>query len=197
MIAVVDSGVANLASVTSALHRLNAEARITSDPKMIQTADRVILPGVGSAAAAMARLRARNLVDTLQNLTRPVLGICLGMQLLFARSEEDGGTEGLAIIPGTAKRLPLAPDIRVPHMGWNTLKLLDAAHPLLKGVADNSFAYFVHGYAVPADAHTLASCDYGTTFAAVAGQGNFFGCQFHPERSSAVGSRILGNFLAL
>jgi glutamine amidotransferase len=197
MIVVIDSGVANLASVMAALRRLNAETEITSDAGKICAASHVILPGVGSAAAAMAQLQEKKLVDTICTLTQPVLGICLGMQLLFERSEENGGVNGLGILPGTVKLLPSSPNEPVPHMGWNTLKLNNSDHPLLHSVTDNSFVYFVHSYAVPCNPNTLALCNYGEDFTAVAGYRNFFGCQFHPESSSMVGSQILKNFLEM
>lgn len=197
MIAVIDSGVANLASVMAALSRLGVEAEVTADAAKIRAASRVILPGVGSAAAAMQQLRAKKLVDVLRNLTQPVLGICLGMQLLFARSEEGGGAEGLGILPGTVGLLSSSPDHPVPHMGWNRLTLRQPAHPLLKGVAEGSFAYFVHSYAAPESDITLATTDYGDNFAAIIGHKNFFGCQFHPERSSTAGKQILANFVGL
>ncbi len=196
MIAVVDSGVANLASVMAALQRLGADAIVTSDADVLAAADRVILPGVGAAAAAMARLNANGLGARLRTLTQPLLGICLGMQLLFTGSEENGGTEGLGVLEGTVRRLPAGPQIIVPHMGWNTLKI-ESPHPLLKGVDDGAFVYFVHSYAAGLGKHTLASCDHGMRFSAVVGQDNFFGCQFHPERSGAIGGRVLQNFLAL
>jgi glutamine amidotransferase len=196
MIAVVDSGVANLASVMAALQRLGADAIVTSNADTLAAADRVIFPGVGAAAAAMARLTETGLSAVLRNLTQPVLGICLGMQLLFSGSDESGGVASLGVFDGIVRRLPAGPHITVPHMGWNTLKI-DSAHPLLAGVEDGAFVYFVHSYAAAVGEHTLASCEHGTRFSAVVGQNNFFGCQFHPERSGAVGGKILQNFLAL
>jgi glutamine amidotransferase len=196
MIAVVDSGVANLASVMAALQQLGADAIVTSNADALAAADRVIFPGVGAAAAAMARLTETGLSAVLRNLTQPVLGICLGMQLLFSGSDESGGVASLGVFDGIVRRLPAGPHITVPHMGWNTLKI-DSAHPLLAGVEDGAFVYFVHSYAAAVGEHTLASCEHGTRFSAVVGQNNFFGCQFHPERSGAVGGKILQNFLAL
>jgi glutamine amidotransferase len=196
MIAVVDSGVANLASVMAALQRLGGDAIVTSNADALAAADRVIFPGVGAAAAAMARLTETGLSTVLRNLTQPVLGICLGMQLLFSGSDESGGVASLGVFDGIVRRLPAGPHITVPHMGWNTLKI-DSAHPLLAGVEDGAFVYFVHSYAAAVGEHTLASCEHGTRFSAVVGQNNFFGCQFHPERSGAVGGKILQNFLAL
>lgn len=196
MIAVVDSGVANLASVMGALHRLQVEAEITSDADKIRTADRVILPGVGAVDPAMRRLRSSGLVEVLRGLTQPVLGICLGMQLMFTSSEE-GQEPCLDVIQGKVVRLPATPEKPVPHMGWNEVKMHQAEHPLLKGVLDNSFFYFVHSFAAPSSAYTVASSNYGMDFTAIAASRNFFGCQFHPERSSLVGSRILKNFVEL
>lgn len=196
MIAVVDSGVANLASVTAALQRLGADAIVTSNADALVAADRVIFPGVGAAATAMARLTETGLSAVLCTLTQPVLGICLGMQLLFGQSEEGGGVDGLGVFDGIVRRLPAGPHITVPHMGWNRLKI-DSPHPLLAGVEDGAFVYFVHSYAAAVKKHTLASCEHGTRFSAVVGLNNFFGCQFHPERSGAVGGRVLQNFLAL
>ncbi len=198
-VAVVDSGVANLASVLAALRRIGAEAEVTADPARIEKAERVILPGVGAAAAAMAQLRRKNLHGLLPKLMQPVLGICLGMQLLFARSFE-GKTEPiqcLEIFSGDIRLIPAMPGMPVPHMGWNRLKPLQPEHPLLRGVADGDYAYFVHSYAAAPDDAAIATSDYGAPFSAIAARRNFFGCQFHPERSGAVGRRILENFMRI
>ena len=197
MIAVVDSGVANLASILAAMRRLDEDAQVTSDAQIIRGADHVILPGVGAAAAAMRQLQAKDLVEVLRTLRQPVLGICLGMQLLFARSEEGQDVSCLEVMPGRAKRLEVAPDRPVPHMGWNRIHADKADHPLLRHVADGSFMYFAHSYAVPAGESALASAEYGETFAAVVARDNYFGCQFHPERSGAAGRQIIENFLGL
>jgi glutamine amidotransferase len=196
-IAVIDSGVANLASVMAALNRLGAEAEITSHAEIIRSADRVILPGVGSAAAAMAQLRAKNLIEIVRSLMQPVLGICLGMQLLFTRSEENGGTDGLGILPGTVRLLRACPMTPVPHMGWNQLALRHPQHPLLRGIDDDGFAYFVHSYAVPESDIALATTDYGENISSIVAFRNFYGCQFHPERSGSLGSQILKNFMGI
>jgi glutamine amidotransferase len=143
----------------------------------------------------MARLQALGLVDVLRGLTQPVLGVCLGMQLLCAHSEE-GDVDGLGVIPATVQRLRATPGLRVPHMGWNRL-LPRTEHPLLDGVAAGEQAYFVHSYAVPLGEYTLAAVEHGQSFSAVVARGNFFGMQFHPERSAAVGMRVLRNFLRL
>jgi imidazole glycerol-phosphate synthase subunit HisH len=192
---IIDSGGANLASLQFALERLGARAVVTSDASEIAAAPRVLLPGVGSASDAMARLRRSGLAELLPTLRQPVLGICLGMQLLFERSAE-GMTECLGILPGTVRRLQAAPGRPVPHMGWNQLSH-SRPDPLLAGIEPGEYFYFVHGYAVPASEVTLAGADYGDAISAVVRRENFWGTQFHPERSAAAGARLLGNFLQL
>lgn len=194
-VVLVDAGGTNIGSVRYALQRLGVDAPLTSDPVAIRAAGKVILPGVGAAGPAMARLRTLGLVEVLRGLTQPVLGVCLGMQLLCARSEE-GEVDCLGLIPAVVRRLQPAPGVRVPHMGWNRLQTC-SEHPLLYGIAADAQVYFVHSYAVPPGDYTLASAEHGAPFSAVVARGNFFGMQFHPERSSAVGARLLCNFLAL
>lgn len=193
-VALIDSGGANIGSVRYALERLGVHARMTAEPAEIAAADRVILPGVGAAPAGMARLRELGLVEVVRGLRQPLLGICLGMQLLFESSDE-GDVECLGLVPGRVRRLPQAPGIRVPHMGWNTLRT-QRDDPLLAGIEPGGQAYFVHSYAAPVTADTLASCEHGTEFAAVVRRGHRFGAQFHPERSAAVGARLFENFLS-
>ena len=193
--AVVKLGIGNTASVMFALERLGAPARLTDDPVEIAEADRLILPGVGAAAHAMALIDRKGLRDVLKAFERPLLGICLGQQLLFERSEE-GNAEGLGLVPGAVTRLPASQHAPSPHMGWAKLSSL-ARSPLLEGVADASYAYFVHSYVCPLTESTIATAEYGRRFAAVVARGATFGCQFHPERSGAVGARILSNFLSL
>jgi imidazole glycerol-phosphate synthase subunit HisH len=195
MLAIVDSGGANIASVRFALERLGIASELTADPAVIRSAERVILPGVGSAQEGMRKLRARQLLDTIRSLTQPVIGFCLGEQLLFESSEE-GDTASLGLIPGRVTRIPEASGITVPHMGWNTLEVLRDT-PLLHGIARDARFYFVHSYAGPVNAHTLASATHGTPFAAVVQRGNFYGVQFHPERSGPAGAQLLKNFLTL
>ncbi len=192
---IIDSGGANLASLQYALDRLQVPSAVTSDPGRVRAAARVLLPGVGAAADAMARLQRAGLIDTLRALTVPVLGICLGMQLLYERSEE-GHTPCLGIVPGSVRRLIPAPGRPVPHMGWNSLEAL-IADPLLAGLGTRDYVYFVHGYAAPPGPDTLACVDYGAALSAVVRRGNFRGVQFHPERSGAVGARVLRNFLEI
>ena len=198
MIAIIDSGGANIASVIFALERCGATATLTTDAEMIASADKVILPGVGAAPVAMAQLQKAGLVDCIRGLTQPVLGICLGMQLLFERSEE-GDTALLGLIPGTVGAFQPAPGLSIPHMGWNRLLPTAgvAANPLLKGIDDGAHVYFVHSYFAPVSGDTVAACRYGADFTALVAHGNFMGAQFHPERSGPIGARILQNFLEL
>ena len=192
-VVLVDAGGSNIGSVRYALQRLGVEAELTGDAATIRAADRVILPGVGAAAVCMARLRELELVDVLRTLDTPLLGVCVGVQLLFAHSEEDD-TPCLGLLPGRVRKLPTAPGIRVPHMGWNTLHRTRNAS-LLDGIADGDHAYFVHSYAAAVDDDCLCSSEHGQRFAAVVQRGNVAGAQFHPERSGAVGARLLKNFI--
>jgi imidazole glycerol-phosphate synthase subunit HisH len=194
-IAIVAGGGANIASLQFALQRLEVRSTVSADADEIRAASHVILPGVGAAANAMSRLRQLGLDTVIPALTQPVLGICLGMQLLFEASQE-GDADCLGIIPGRASRLPDAADLPVPHMGWNTL---DIQRPcaLLEGIADGDYAYFVHSYAVDLSPVTVAGAHYGRAFSACVQWRNFYGAQFHPERSAAVGALLLDNFLGL
>ena len=198
MIAIIDSGGANIASIRFALERCGAEARLTADSAEIESADKVILPGVGMAATAMTQLHQHGLVECIRGLRQPVLGVCLGMQLLFEHSSE-GDTEMLGVLAGNCRRFAAAPGRSVPHMGWNRIRAIDSGnrHPLLTDVAEGAHVYFVHSYFAELSAHTIASCDYGEAFTAIVSDDNFMGCQFHPERSGSVGEQILRNFLAL
>ena len=186
---------ANLASLAFALQRLGCNAPISEDPERVRRASHVILPGVGAADAAMSRLEQAGFTELLPTLTQPVLGICLGMQLLFDASAEDEAS-CLGIIDGRVDALPQGPDLPVPHMGWNQLDF-DAKTPLLRNIANGDYAYFVHSYAAAAGTSTRATADYGVTFSAVVEQDNFFGTQFHPERSASLGATLLANFLEL
>lgn len=194
-VVIVANGGANIASLQFALERLNVPSSVSGDPDAIGAATHVILPGVGAAANAMARLRRDGLQDVIPKLRQPVLGICLGMQLLFESSDE-GDTRCLGIIPGRATRFTEAPGRPVPHIGWNTVEL-GRDSPLLAGMRSDDYAYFVHSYALPVTSATVASTRYGAPFAACVEWGNFFGAQFHPERSAALGARMLQNFLAI
>jgi glutamine amidotransferase len=192
-VAVIDAGGANLGSVRYALERLGIAPRIVRDADALCGAERVILPGVGAAPPAMAMLRERGFDIALRASQVPLLGICLGMQLLYECSEE-GDVDCLGLLPGTVRRLRPAHGVRIPHMGWNRLRRCRDT-PLLQGIADDAWAYFVHGYAAPAVEACVADCTHGDTFAAVVQRGRIAGAQFHPERSAAAGARLLANFL--
>ena len=194
-VVIVATGGANIASLQYALERLGVRAPVSADAARIRRASHVILPGVGAAADAMQRLSSSGLVDCIRELRQPVLGICLGMQLLFERSAE-GPTECLGVIPGAAARFDSGNGLLVPHMGWNSLQVL-ADSPLLAGLGSDPYAYFVHSYALPVGTATTATADYGGSFSACVSWHNFHGMQFHPERSALTGARALGNFLAL
>ncbi|MEP6906699.1 MAG: imidazole glycerol phosphate synthase subunit HisH [Pseudoxanthomonas sp.] len=192
-VALVDAGGANIGSVLFALQRLGVEAALTADARVICAADRVILPGVSTAAMVMGRLHALGLVETLRTLENPLLGVCVGMQLLYESSEE-GDVECLGLLPGRVAKLAVSPAIRVPHMGWNTLQPLRSS-ALVEGIGPLDQAYFVHSYAAPVTADCVLASDHGQAFAAVVQRGRVAGAQFHPERSASVGARLLRNFL--
>lgn len=194
-VAVVKLGVGNTASVMFALERLEARAVLTDEPARIADAERVILPGVGAAAHAMLLLREKGLRDVLAKFARPLLGICLGQQLLYDASEE-GDAEGLGLVNGRVTKLEASREAPSPHMGWSKIAR-NRDHALLEGVPQDAYAYFVHSYVCPVGQATVATASYGATFSAVVARGNVFGCQFHPERSGATGACILQNFLRL
>jgi glutamine amidotransferase len=194
-VVIVANGGANISSLQFALERLNVESHVSADAETIRAATHVILPGVGAASDAMVRLRRDHLHELLPTLRQPVLGICLGMQLLFEASDE-GHTQCLGIIPGRAARFAAAAGRPVPHIGWNTMDI-ERESALLVGLKVDDYAYFVHSYALPVSGATVASTRYGAPFTACVEWGNFFGTQFHPERSAAVGARVLQNFLAI
>ena len=192
-IAVINSGGANLGSVVHALHRLGAECLLTRDADEIRAAERVILPGVGSAGAAMAALHEAGLVEVIRSLTQPVLGICLGLQLLYESSAE-GEVACLGLIPGRVEKLQVDESLRLPHMGWNRLEWRAPDDPLARDLNDQDWYYFVHSYAAPVE-HAVATSRHGQPFAAVVRRNNFAACQFHPEKSATAGTRLLANFL--
>lgn len=192
-VAIIDSGGANIASLLYAFERLGVEAELTIDADRIRHAQRVLLPGVGAARDAMQRLRDGGLVDVIRNLTQPVLGICLGMQLLCDASEEDN-VDCLGIVPGVAKRLLVADNHPVPNMGWCATQGV-VPHRLLDDIEDGSYFYYLHSYALPVSDNTLATARHTEEFSAVVGKENFVAAQFHPERSSKAGANLLKNFL--
>jgi len=192
-IAIIDSGGANLASLLYALKRLDVDAQLTSDAEQIRQADGVLLPGVGAARDAMSRLGRNGLVDVIRDLEQPVLGICLGMQLLAEGSEEEN-VECLGVIPGVVSKLPASPSCPVPNMGWCMVGRT-ANHPILESITDGSYFYFLHSYALPPGDHTVATAKHAESFSAIVSHNNFVAAQFHPERSSEAGSQLLRNFV--
>jgi len=195
-VAIVDTGAGNLASLTFALDRIGAPAAITDDPDRVRRAARVIVPGVGAAGPAMARLRRSGLDEALRDRREPTLGICLGLHLLAegsAEAEPGDGTSGLGLLPGTARALDPAPGTRIPHMGWSRLELV-GSDPLLADVPEGAHVYFVHSFALPISDATVAVARHGRPFTAVARRDHVVATQFHPERSGAVGARILDRF---
>ena len=194
MIAIVDYKMGNLRSVENALKRLGAEFCVTADPAVIRSADRVLLPGVGNAAEAMQNLRDASLADVIRSLRRPVLGICVGMQVMCRHSEE-GDVDCLNIFDSHVKRFEPAADLKVPHMGWNQIGNLETK--LFKGLDGGSYVYFVHSYYPELCPDTIATTTHGKMFSAALKYENFYGTQFHPEKSGDVGERIIENFLKL
>jgi len=201
MIAIIDYQMGNLRSVQKALEKVGHAAEITSDARMLDRADKIILPGVGAFRDAIAELRKRDLVSPIQAAIgsgKPFLGICLGLQLLFDVSYEDGEYEGLGVLPGEVVRFRVPPEYKVPHMGWNQVRIIQPA-PLLEGITQGAHFYFVHSYhVVPADREVIAlEADYPEPFCAAVWRDNLFATQFHPEKSQADGLRLLRNFAEL
>jgi len=196
MIAIVDYGLGNLGSVTKGFRHAGAETVLTSDRAVLARADALVLPGDGAFAATMAEIRGRGLDGPLRDAVArgiPLLGICIGMQVLFEESEEHGSHDGLGLLPGRVRRFEGV--LPVPHMGWNRLAFR-GAHPLFEGIAPGSHVYFVHSYFCDAPEEvTLATSDYGRDFPAAVGRGSVLGVQFHPEKSQAIGLRMLENFV--
>ncbi len=192
-IAVIDGCGTNVASVLFALERLGKTYSLTADPKVITKASHVIIPGVSTAKRAMGQLQEKGLLQTILNCQQPVLGICSGMQILFDSSAE-GDVAGMGVFPQSVNKLP-QDGYPLPHMGWNKLIMKQPEHFLLNGITQLDHVYFVHSFAAPVVEHTVASCIYGVEFSAIVAKGNFYGTQFHPERSGKVGSMILNNFL--
>lgn len=190
---IVDSGTANFASVQFALERLGAKVEISADHSKIAAADRLFVPGVSTSAAVLDGLRERGILPILRAWKKPLLGICIGLQILFERSEEGGG-QALALLPGVVSKLAATQEHPIPHMGWDSLSVTPS--PLLEGIDDSAHVYFAHSYAAPVVSHTVATCTYGAqVFSALVSYGQMHACQFHPERSGPVGARFLDNFL--
>lgn len=194
-VVILDTGCANLSSVKWAIERLGFHPQVSRDKHQLLNADKVLLPGVGTARAAMQQLEERQLSALIKCFTQPVLGICLGMQILGQRSAEFGGVETLHLLDSETRLLQTG-DLPSPHMGWNQITA-QAGHPLFRHIAPESYFYFVHSFAMPISAGTIAQCEYGETFSAAIQNDNFYGVQFHPERSGAAGAQLLKNFLEL
>ncbi|MGB2078999.1 MAG: imidazole glycerol phosphate synthase subunit HisH [Vibrio sp.] len=199
-VVIIDTGCANVSSVRFAIERLGYQVSISADPDVILGADKLFLPGVGTASEAMKNLADRDLIRLIKQVKQPILGICLGMQLLGRLSHENilGKTshiDCLGICDGDVVKLDTQ-DLPLPHMGWNTVRA-EADHPLFAGISQDSYFYFVHSYGMPVGDYTIGQTDYGTSFSAAIQIGNFYGVQFHPERSSQVGAKLIENFLNL
>lgn len=201
MVAIIDYDAGNIKSVQKAIEYLGEDVIITRDPEVILNASRVILPGVGAFGDAMEKLHKYNLVDVIKEVVKreiPFLGICLGLQLLFERSDETPGVQGLGILKGEIKRIPDNGELKIPHIGWNSLSFPNKGR-LYDGISEESYVYFVHSYYLDAEDKNIvvATTEYGTTIHASVEQGNVFACQFHPEKSSSVGLKIIDNFLKI
>lgn len=194
-VVILDTGCANLSSVKWAVQRLGYDPIVSRDADTVLQADKLLLPGVGTAQAAMDQLRERELIQLIKACTQPVLGICLGMQLLGSESDESGGVKTLDIIEQPVLKM-VDLGLPLPHMGWNQITS-QAGNHLFRGIPDGAYFYFVHGYAMPVNEHTIAQCSYGEAFTAAVQKDNFFGVQFHPERSGAAGAQLLKNFLEM
>ncbi|WJV55555.1 imidazole glycerol phosphate synthase subunit HisH [Pectobacteriaceae bacterium CE90] len=194
-VVILDTGCANLSSVMYAVKRLGYEPQISREPDVVLHADKLFLPGVGTAQAAMDQLAERHLIDLIKACTQPVLGICLGMQLLGSRSDESGGIPMLGIVDTPVKQMEDR-GLPLPHMGWNQVAA-QRGHRLFRDIPDNAYFYFVHSYAMPVCANTIAQAQYGDAFTAAVQRDNFYGVQFHPERSGAAGAQLLKNFLEM
>ncbi|CAK1844281.1 imidazole glycerol phosphate synthase subunit HisH [Vibrio crassostreae] len=199
-VVIIDTGCANVSSVKFAIERLGYAVEISKEPEVVLAADKLFLPGVGTASEAMKNLQERNLVSLVKKVEKPLLGICLGMQLLGKLSQEKGQkadelVECLGLCDGEVRLLETG-DLPLPHMGWNTVTSTPN-HPLFKDIEEGEYFYFVHSFAMPVGDYTIAQCDYGNPFTAAVQSGNYYGVQFHPERSSKAGSKLIQNFLEL
>jgi len=199
-VVIIDTGCANVSSVKFAIERLGYQVTISKEPSVVLAADKLFLPGVGTASEAMKNLQQRDLIELVKKVEKPLLGICLGMQLLGKVSQEKGQkadelVECLGLCEGEVKLLETG-DLPLPHMGWNTVKSTPE-HPLFKDIEEGEYFYFVHSFGMPVGDYTIAQCEYGKPFTAAVQSGNYYGVQFHPERSSKAGSKLIQNFLEL
>lgn len=196
MIAIVKGCGTNIASIQFALDRLQQKSLLTSDRETIQSASHVILPGVGTAGQTMQQLSKLNLLNTLRELKQPVMGICLGMQIMYEQCDE-GSVAGLGVMEGLVSRMSAERSISIPHMGWNQLEVIDSCNPLMKNIDAGRYVFYVHSYAAPVTSQTVAKTKHGNDFTAVVNYKNFYGVQFHPERSGEIGEIILKNFVEI
>ncbi|NOH79565.1 imidazole glycerol phosphate synthase subunit HisH [Vibrio sp. RE86] len=199
-VVIIDTGCANVSSVKFAIERLGYPVTISKEPEVVLSADKLFLPGVGTASEAMKNLAERDLIELVKKVEKPLLGICLGMQLLGKVSQEKGQkadelVECLGLCEGEVKLLETG-ELPLPHMGWNTVKA-KPEHPLFKEIEEGEYFYFVHSFGMPVGGYTIAECEYGKPFTAAVQSGNYYGVQFHPERSSKAGSKLIQNFLEL
>ncbi len=199
-VVIIDTGCANVSSVKFAIERLGYPVTISKEPEVVLGADKLFLPGVGTASEAMKNLAERDLIELVKKVEKPLLGICLGMQLLGKVSQEKGQkadelVECLGLCEGEVKLLETG-ELPLPHMGWNTVKT-KPEHPLFKEIEEGEYFYFVHSFGMPVGDYTIAECEYGKPFTAAVQSGNYYGVQFHPERSSKAGSKLIQNFLEL
>lgn len=199
-VVIIDTGCANVSSVKFAIERLGYQVTISKEPEVVLAADKLFLPGVGTASEAMNNLKERDLIELVQKVEKPLLGICLGMQLLGKLSLEQGAKSSepvscLGLCDGEVRQMETG-DLPLPHMGWNTVKA-EEGNPLFKGIEEDEYFYFVHSFAMPVGDYTIARCEYGQPFSAAIQSRNYYGVQFHPERSSKAGSRLIQNFLQL
>lgn len=194
-VVIIDTGCANLSSVKFAIERLGYSVMVSREADVLRNADKLFLPGVGTAQEAMRNLTDRKLIELVKSLTQPVLGICLGMQLLAEFSAE-GNIATLGLISGSIEHMPTSAGVRLPHMGWNQIEP-QQDHPLFKDIPSGSYFYFVHSYALAVGGDTIATCTHGVPFTAAVNRNNFYGVQFHPERSSKAGAQLIKNFLEM
>lgn len=196
-IVILNTGCANLTSIKIAVERLGYTSQITSNPNVLLKSKKIIIPGVGTAQSVMNLLHQKKLVDIIKNIKQPILGICLGMQILCKFSEECNGTDTIGVLNDCSTTILKNSNLSLPHIGWNYIHINNKMHPLFKNIQKNARFYFVHSYIIPVNKYTLATTKYGISFSSIIQKNNFFGVQFHPEKSGHIGSQLLKNFLEM